>query len=124
MPLVDVELIADDGPTPDLAPDLASTLADAIGVALGAEDGSTWVRLRTLSRDRYGESGGAVPDTIRPVFVTIISFRRPDGDELQAVAARTTTAVAATTGHPVENVHLIFEPDGAGRVSFGGRLRR
>jgi hypothetical protein len=52
VPIVEVELVSDDEPVPGLA----GLLADQIGRAMQAADGSTWVRLRVLRRDRYAKA--------------------------------------------------------------------
>jgi phenylpyruvate tautomerase PptA (4-oxalocrotonate tautomerase family) len=118
MPIVEVELVSDDEP----GPGLASLLANEIGRAMNAAEGSTWVRLRTLRRDHYGESGGPLPKDVQPVFVTVTTQHRPGADQLSVVVEKMTSSVAHTTGHPRQNVHVIFAPDAAGRVAFGGRV--
>lgn len=118
MPIVDVELITDDA----LVTGLASRLADGIGQALRAEPGRTWVRVRHLPRHQYAESGGPVPDEIRPAFVTITARRHPDPDDFAEVAPKICRTVSAVTGCEVEQVHVIFEADARGRVAFGGHV--
>lgn len=115
MPIIDVEIVS--GPT--LADGLAQTLADGMGAALGAPEGETWVRLRRIDPAHYAESGGA-PADVEPVLVTILMGRRPGTDRLPGVVSQLTTTVADATGRPAEHVHLVFEPDGIGRVAFGG----
>lgn len=117
MPIIDVEIVG----AAALADGLAQGLADAAGAVLEAPPGETWVRLRRVEPAHYAESGGAPPN-LEPVLVTIVMGRRPDGERLAELATRLTDAVADTTGRPPENVHLIFEPDGIGRVVFGGTL--
>ncbi len=119
MPIVDVELITGDEPEPGLA----GRLAEEIGRALAAAEGTTWVRLRLLPPEHYGESG-PFGDDVRPVFVTIMAYERPAGDELRRTVAEVTATVAALTGHAGDNVHVIYTPDARGRVAFGGELRR
>lgn len=110
--------MSDDAP----APGLAQLLADAIGSVLDAEDGTAWVRLRVTPRGNYAESGGPVPDQVRPVFVTIIERRRPVGSAIEEKVEAVTRAVAEMTGHPYENVHVIFAEGATGRAAFGGTL--
>jgi phenylpyruvate tautomerase PptA (4-oxalocrotonate tautomerase family) len=117
MPIIDVEIVSE----ATLADGLAQAVADAAGAVLGAPPGETWVRLRRIEPALYAESGGTPPD-LEPVLVTIVMGRRPDGDRLPGIVTRLTGAVADATGRPAENVHLVFEPDGIGRVAFGGRL--
>ena len=116
MPLVEIELVGDAAPEPDLA----AKLADGIGEALLARAGGTWVRLRATPLDHYAESGGPLDASIQPVFVTITERRWPD-DVAEAIVA-ITRAVATATGRPQHSVHVIYAPEGAGRVAFGGAI--
>jgi phenylpyruvate tautomerase PptA (4-oxalocrotonate tautomerase family) len=118
VPIVDVEMVTDD----ELSDDLARQLADAIGQSLGSEPGRTWVRLRTLGRHRYAESGGPLPDDVAPVFITISARRHPEPDDFASVAPKLCAAVAAVTGAQAENTHVLFGQDARGRVAFGGTL--
>lgn len=117
MPIVDVEIVSRDGGLPQALP---GQLADAIGAALGAPIGSTWVRVRVLDADRYAESGGQ--SGIRPVFVSILRRTLPELGARAATSRAIASAVAGLVGRPHENVHVIWEPPGAGRVAFGGEL--
>jgi phenylpyruvate tautomerase PptA (4-oxalocrotonate tautomerase family) len=112
--LIEIEMIGDEP-----AAGLSEALAQALGKALESPAGSTWVRLRYLPVDRYGEDGEGW-ETLRPVFVTVITSR-PLPDPAQSVRALA-AAVASVTGRPAENVHIVLEPPGAGRVAFGGKL--
>lgn len=104
-----------------VTPELARTLADLIGDVLLAPMGSTWIRLRTLPRASYAESGGAVPPDVQPVFVVITASRQPVQQRAAQIFNDIASTVAGATGHPKENVHVLFEPDAAGRIAFGGR---
>lgn len=75
-----------------------------------------------LDRDRYGESGGPLDDEIRPVFVTVTTRRVRESVGLAVEARSIARTVATLTGRPEENVHIIYAPDAAGRVAFGGTL--
>ena len=77
MPIVDVELVVDAIPPPDLT----QRLADAWGEALSSPAGGTWVRVRPLDRGSYVENGG-LDDEVRPVFVTVLERIRPTGPDL------------------------------------------
>lgn len=118
MPIVDVELVADDEP----GSGLAQQLADAIAPVLGEPPGSTWVRVRCLPRSSYAEDGGAVPLDVRPVFVTVLVGRELDIARLADESKQVTEAVARATNHPSQNVHVVWDADARGRVAFGGRL--
>ena len=117
MPIVDVEIVER---TQSLArPELTQALADALGDVFGAEPGRVWVRVRTLSGADYAENRQAAP---KPVFVTVLQADPAEGAARQDLASRITAAVARLTGRSPDNVHVLFEPAGRGRVAFGGRL--
>jgi phenylpyruvate tautomerase PptA (4-oxalocrotonate tautomerase family) len=117
VPIVDVELVGD----VDVTTETTQRLADALGEALASRPGGTWVRVRRLERSRYAENGG-VDDEVRPVFVTVLERTRATGQDLVDRVARVTATVADVTGRDPSNVHVLFEDDAAGRLSFGGRL--
>jgi phenylpyruvate tautomerase PptA (4-oxalocrotonate tautomerase family) len=117
MPIVDVELVGD----ADETGEITQRLADALGEALSSRAGGTWVRLRHLERSRYAENGG-LDDEVCPVFVTVLERNRATGRSLEDRVARVTAAVAEVTGRHPSHVHVLFEDDAAGRLSFGGRL--
>ena len=114
MPIVDVELVG--APAAD---GLAQRLADDIGSVLGAPPGKVWVRVHTLSANRYAENGGNAPF---PVFVTVLSSAPPEGEALDNRVARITAAVASLTDRDPAHVHVLFEPSARGRMAFGGRV--
>ncbi len=118
MPILDVEVVGD--LVRSAKKRLAERLADACGELLGLPQGRTWVRLRFLPADQYGEHGG-VPKDVRPVFVTVLRAAPPTGRSLAREMQALGAAVAKVCGRPPENVHVLYEPPGAGRVAFGGR---
>jgi phenylpyruvate tautomerase PptA (4-oxalocrotonate tautomerase family) len=117
VPIVDVELVGDAVVTGATT----QRLADALGEALSSRAGGTWVRVRQLERSGYAENGGA-GNEVRPVFVTVLERTRPTGQALVDQATRVTAAVADVTGRDPDQVHVLFEDDASGRLSFGGRL--
>jgi len=119
MPILDIEVVADGDAA--LIDDVAQRLADAAGEVLGTPAGRTWVRLRTLPRTSYAENGGA-PDELRPVFVSLLKARRPPPDQIGDEARRLCSAIADVLRRPVENVHVLYQADAAGRIAFGGEL--
>ena len=121
MPIIRLEMVlaADEAPP---AGDTLQALADRFGDCLGSGPGETWVSLVIIGRDRYRENGGALPADIRPCFAHVLRYRQPGADRLAADAAALAEIMAAGLGRSPENMHIIFEPDGAGRVAFGGRL--
>lgn len=120
MPILEVDYV---GPVADnVRRALARRIADAVATVLGAPPRSTWVRMRFVPADEYAENEGADPG-VWPVIVRVLEADPPEGDALATQARRLTGAIAASCGRPEENVHLVWEPPGRGRVSFGGRLR-
>lgn len=120
MPILDVAVI---GPVPDeLRPGLAQRVADAAATVFGSEPQQTWVRLRHVPLDDYAENAGGPPAEVQPVIVSVLQAHAPVGAALADQASRLSSAIADALRRPPENVHLIYEPDGAGRVAFGGRI--
>lgn len=119
MPVLEVEITLPAGE--EIEAGLAAKLADAAGEVFGTPRGRTWVRLRTLPLERYAENGAdGAPAGIRPVFVSVLLARLPDLPERKTMARKLAEATAAACGRPVENVHVLFQPEGVGRVAFGG----
>jgi hypothetical protein len=57
-----------------------------------------------------------------PVFVTVLKSRIPEGSALEDEIAKLTQVIAKVLNRPEANVHIFYQPDGAGRVAFGGKL--
>jgi phenylpyruvate tautomerase PptA (4-oxalocrotonate tautomerase family) len=119
MPILEIEIVGD--PAAGTRDGLAQRIADAAGRVLGSDPQETWVRVRLLPADHYAENGGA-PTGIAPVFVSLLKRRNPEGKELDLEVANLTTAIADACGRPRDNVHILYDPPGAGRQAFGGRL--
>ena len=120
MPIVDIEIVLRAGE--NLRSSLAGALADALGEIFAAPPRTTWVRLRSLPADDFAENGGRLSADGPPVFVSILKRKRPAPSELQPEVDRITAAVARICSRSPGHVHIIYEPDGAGRVAFGGRI--
>lgn len=120
MPILEVELV---GPLRETAREgLAARIADRAAEVFGAEPGTCWVALREIPREDYAECGGGPPAGVSPVIVRVLQARVAAGAALAAEVEALTRAIAGACGRPAENVHLIYEPPGAGRVAFGGGL--
>src|SRR5258708_30460148 len=118
MPLVHVEIVVAQD---TLRATLAQELADRIGEVLQAAPGSAWVTVRRIPAVQYAENGtGSAED--RPVFVTILKSKLPSTDKLQCEVTSLTQAIALVCGRREQFVHIIYQPDGAGRVAFGGAV--
>jgi phenylpyruvate tautomerase PptA (4-oxalocrotonate tautomerase family) len=119
MPLIEVEIV---GGEPNLPAQVSQPLADALGTIFGSAPAQTWVRVRALPRAAYAENGVAESPGTNAVFVEITKRALPPPTELAIEAARVSTTVAQICGRPAEQVHVIYEPPGAGRIAFGGEL--
>ena len=119
MPILDIELVLAPGETP--ATDLAQKLAEAAGMVFGSEPGRTWVKLRFVPAHLYAENAVS-SDSVFPAFVTVLKSRAPIGDELAIEITNLTEAIARACDRPAENVHILYQPNAAGRAAFGGRL--
>jgi phenylpyruvate tautomerase PptA (4-oxalocrotonate tautomerase family) len=121
MPILEVEVVLKDGEGVD--PRAAARIADAAAAVFGAPPGNTWVRVMTLLFSVYAEDAGGPPDGVFPVFVSVLLRARCGGPgETACEAERLTHAIAPILERSSENVHILYEPDGAGQVSFGGSL--
>jgi len=119
MPILDIEIVAPDGP---IESSLTAALADAAGAVLDTELGRTWVRVRELAAAQYAEDGGGPPAGVRSVFVSVLVARIPAPTLLREQVRRLIDEIATICDRPAENVHVLFLPGAAGRMAFGGRL--
>jgi phenylpyruvate tautomerase PptA (4-oxalocrotonate tautomerase family) len=119
MPILDVEIV---GKIPTTNEEqLAQRLANVAGEVLKSNRSGTWVKVRFLNPEDYAENGGA-PEGVAPVFVRIIQKIQPPPEQLRKQADALSSAVATVCDRQAENVHIIYEPPGRGRIAFGGKL--
>ena len=119
MPILDVEIVTSES----LGGGLAARIADMAAQVFGGPPASTWVRVRSLPQEHYAENGTPSPEGWHSVFVTVLKAQRPAGLALEAEVRALTEGVARVCGRPVENVHILYEPDAQGRIAFGGSLK-
>ena len=120
MPILDVEVVL--GPGESLRPELARELADGVAEVFSAPPGTTWVKLRAVPAEHYAENETAHPNDARPVFVSVLRAKLSPLNERLQEAPRLSEAVARICRRSPENVHILYLPEGAGRVAFGGRI--
>ena len=120
MPILDIEAVLFDHET--IHSNWAKEIADAAGKIFEAPPGRTWVRIRGLPRSHYAENGTGNTLELCPVFVSVLKAQLPEVGHLRVEVEKLTAAIARIIGHPVENVHVLYLPPGAGRISFGGKL--
>jgi phenylpyruvate tautomerase PptA (4-oxalocrotonate tautomerase family) len=120
MPILEVIIVLKEDES--LPPGLAAELADAAAAVFDSGPGQTWVRLESVGAAEYAENGGGPPAGVSPVFIRVLKAQLTDREQMRREAERLTAAIAAAVRRPIEHVHLVYEPPGRGRVSFGGRL--
>jgi phenylpyruvate tautomerase PptA (4-oxalocrotonate tautomerase family) len=119
MPIIDVEIVL--RANESIREELVSELVDELGEIFHSSPGETWIKVHPLSADQYAENGGK-PDGIHPIFVTVMKSKLPSIEEMQKEVARITGVIAQICGRPSDNVHVIYQPAGRGRVAFGGKI--
>jgi len=120
MPILDIEIVASNS-TESLPADLTQSLADEAAQVFGVPGGAVWVKMRVIPSAQYAENG-VMPEGVYPVFVTVLKSRVPEGSALERKIVQLTQVFAKILARPDTNVHIIYQPDGAGRVAFGGKL--
>ena len=119
MPILDVEIVTH--PDEKIRPDLATELANQAGEIFHSPPGNTWVKIRFTAGENYAENSNESGDVF-PVFVSVLKARLPSPEALQAEVTRLTVVIAQVCTRPQENVHILYLPEGAGRVAFGGKV--
>ena len=120
MPIVHVEIVVQPGET--LPARLAARLADALGAYWASPPQGTWVKVTLLDARLYAENGGGPLPRVAPVFVTTLKAHLPVQEQLRAEVSAVAQIVAACCERPLEHVHVLVLPPGAGRIAFGGEL--
>ena len=120
MPILDIEIVTS-ASIQILPADLTQSLADKAAQIFGASQGRVWVKVRVIQPDHYAENGN-MPEEVHPIFVTVLKSKVPEGSELENEIAGLTQAIAKVLNRPETNVHILYQPDGAGRVPFGAKL--
>lgn len=119
MPLVKIEIVSNSD-TREVPPEsVTQSIADELGEVFGSPEAATWLRVKSIPRAQYAENGGVVPTEVQPVFVSI-TRRHAAVQDLEKEAEAVAKYVAEALDRNREFVHVIYEPDAAGRVAFGG----
>lgn len=119
MPIIEIEIVLK--PNEILRDKMASEFADRLGEIFGSPKGGTWVKLYSLPESQYAENGGK-EEGAYPVFVSVLKSKLPTHEDMQFEVERIASAVAQICERPPTLVHVIYEPEGSGRVAFGGKL--
>jgi phenylpyruvate tautomerase PptA (4-oxalocrotonate tautomerase family) len=119
MPIVDIEIVL--RANESIREEVVSELANELGEIFHSSPGETWIKIHPLSADQYAENGGT-PYGIYPIFVTVMKSKLSSFEEMQMEVARITGSIAQICGRPSDNIHVIYQPAGRGRVAFGGKI--
>lgn len=120
MPILDIEVVVIENEAIDSS--WAQQIADAGGGIFGTLPGRTWVRVRGLHRSNYAENGIKLAANLQPVFVSVLKSQLPPVDALRVESHKLTLEISRIVERPVENVHVLYLPPAAERLSFGGIL--
>ena len=82
------------------------------------------MRVETHPRAHYAENSGAPAEMVYPTFVEVLKADLADPDELTAEAEQIAAVVSAVLDCPLENTHVIYLPEAANRIAFGGKLHK
>ena len=119
MPIIDIEIVLK--PNEPIPKEIVPELADQLGEIFDSPKGGTWVKVNGLDDHQYHENGRK-EEGVYPIFVSVLKSRLPPAEDMQNEVKKITEAVAHICKRSSENVHVIYEPEGRGRIAFGGKL--
>ena len=121
MPILDIEIVLN--PQEGIEENLSQRLADAAGNIFGSAPAETWVKIWLVDAANYAENYVIAGNECYPVFINVLKAKLKTGQELKEEVKNLTKIVAEICKRPVDNVHIIYQPAGLGRVAFGGKIR-
>ena len=121
MPVVQLQLVIRDD-SERIARERLQLLADELGEYFQSGTAATWVRVDYVPFEQYAENGETPGDDVRPTLVYVLKYEVPGEDRLAQEAKALARIVANVLRRPERDTHIVYEPDGKGRVAFGGRL--
>jgi phenylpyruvate tautomerase PptA (4-oxalocrotonate tautomerase family) len=119
MPIVDIEIVLK--PDETIPDEMVSELADQLGEIFGSPKNGTWVKVHEIAGHHYAENEGKEKD-VYPIFVSLLKSRLPGAEEMQKEVEAITETVARLCDRPPSLVHVIYQPEGKGRIAFGGKI--
>ena len=120
MPILDIEVVASES-TQNLPSTFTQFVADEAAKVFGTPQGTVWVKVKIIPSEHYAEDHGT-PLEGNPVFVSVLKSRIPESSTLKEEIAQLTQIIAKALNRSDTNIHILYQSDGAGRVSFGGKL--
>ena len=121
MPIVQIEVVIR-GNSERVGRETLQDLADELGEYFQTDRAGTWVKVGYLPFEQYAENRAEPGGETKPTLVYVLKYRLPPQYQLAREAKDLARIVATRLQRPEENTHIIFEPDGLGRVAFGGEL--
>lgn len=121
MPIVQLDLVIRDE-SEKIEPEVLQKLVDELGAHFGSEKAGTWIKLGYINAEHYAENGVTLDSSVRPTLVEVLKYELPDERQLSQEAGQLADIVARNLGRPKENTHVLYAPQGKGRVAFGGKL--
>jgi hypothetical protein len=97
-------------------------LADELGEYFQSGTAATWIRVDYIPFEQYAENQETLCDDARPTLVHVLKYKMPDQERLALEAKELARIVADLLRRHERDIHIIYEPDGKGRVAFGGLL--
>ena len=122
MPIVTIQLVQSE--SGDIPEHIVQSLADRLGQVFDSGPGETWVRVTHLARSQYAENDVTVGPNVQPTFVEVLKATLSDEESLATEAKQVAAVVSSELSRPLGNTHVLYLPPGAGRIAFGGNLRR
>ena len=119
MPVIDIEIVLKTDEA--ISAEMASQFADELGTIFGSSKNGTWVKVYGTTESFYAENGGKQAD-VYPVFVSVLKASLPDSEEIQREIDAIVAAVAKICKRDSAFVHVIYQPEGKGRVALGGKV--
>ncbi len=121
MPIVQLQLVIRDD-SERIAHETLQRLADELGECFQSGAAATWVKVDYIPFEQYAENRETLHDDARPTLVRVLKYKIPDQERLAQEAKELASIVANVLLRPERHTHIIYEPDGKGRVAFGGLL--
>ena len=119
MPIVDIEIVLRSDES--IPYETVSGLADQLGKIFGSPKNGTWVKVYEIAVQHYAENEGKEIE-VYPIFVSVLKSRLPAPEEIQKEVDAITEIVAQLCNRSSDLVHVIYQPEGKGRVAFGGKI--
>ncbi len=121
MPIVTIQIVDNPSNSGPSAKGIQK-LTDELGGIFKSDAGTTWVKIQHINHGHYAENKIRPDSRARPIFVEVLKRTLEERPLLRKEAQQIATVVANELSRPVENVHVLYLPEGDGRIAFGGNL--